>query len=89
MKKSWKFFAKIFGVEQSEKEKRENGYESETQEVKKETTEENSVDVDAQSSVRYSIDEKVFKIGKDIRKKSTGHIISLSLYVKMLIKNYG
>ena len=35
MKKSWKFFAKIFGVEQSEKEKRESGYESETQEVKK------------------------------------------------------
>jgi hypothetical protein len=58
-------------------------------EVKKETTEQNSVDVGAQSSARYSIDEKVFKIGKDIRKKSTEHTISLSLYVKMLIKNYG
>ena len=33
--------------------------ESETQEVKKETTEENSVDVDAQSSARYSL-EKTF-----------------------------
>ena len=40
------------------KEKRENGYESETQEVKKEATEQNSVDVDAQSSARYSLDEK-------------------------------
>ena len=44
-------------MEQSEKEKRESGYESETQEVKKETTEQNSVDVGAHSA-RYSIDEK-------------------------------
>ena len=49
---------KSLDVEQSEKEKRESGYESETQGVKKETTEENSVDVGAQSSARYSIDEK-------------------------------
>ena len=38
------------------KEKRESSYESETQEVKKETTEQNSVDIGAQSA-RYSISD--------------------------------